>query len=304
MKAWQSIDTLEELHNYFHSESVCASLLYQMKWPEGFVCSRCRHGHAYIIQTRRLPLYECRMCRHQSSLTTGTVMEGSRTPLQKWFTAFWLASRPDAGINAVQLSSIIKVTYKTAWLMLHKIRAAISHADAARPLEGKVQGIVAFQGLTYHSMLELHPREYPLIVSASVKEDGLESKFKMKLVKQEHLSGKLLLRSGCDHFTALHVTETALETTIIRHPYRTRRDNRLYQAFNRARRWMNDTFHGIGEKYLQRYLDEFCFRLNATTQPTSTWERLLCVCMSFPAALEHLFAHHDTSPSSAAQSAA
>ncbi|MCE5168032.1 transposase [Paenibacillus profundus] len=281
MTAWQSIDTLEDLKRKFHTESSCVSFVFHMKWPHGFVCPRCQHTNAYVIQTRRLPLYECRACRHQTSLTAGTVMEGSRTALWKWLTAFWLVSRSDRGINAVYLSSIIGVTYKTAWLMLHKIRAAISMSDVDRPLAGKVQGIVAFHGTSYHSMLELHPRESPLVIATSVTPDDQLDELKMKLVKKAHLSDKYLLRSGCDRFVALHVTATAFEPSIIQQPYRARRDSRLYRTFKRARRWMNDTFHGIGATYLQRYLDEFCFRYNATAQRASAWERLVCICMSF-----------------------
>ncbi|WP_019422346.1 transposase [Paenibacillus sp. OSY-SE] len=278
MEALQSVDTLEELQRQFHNESSCVSFLYNLKWPHGFVCPRCQHAHAYVIRTRRLPLYECRACRHQTSLIAGTVMEGSRTSLQKWLTAFWLVSRSDIGINAVRLSSIIEVTYKTAWLMLHKIRAAISRGDTVRPLAGMVHGFVAFYG--HHPSRQLNPRECPLIVAESVMPDGQTGELKMKLVEPTHHSNKLLLRSDCEHFADLHVAKTATETSIIRHNFQVRRNSPLYQSFKRAWRWMNDTFHGIGAKYLQAYLDEFCFRFNTSLQHTSAWEQLLCLCVA------------------------
>ncbi|MCE5173297.1 transposase [Paenibacillus profundus] len=278
MEALQSIDTLEELQRQFHSESSCVSFLYKLKWPKGFVCPRCQHAHAYVIRTRRLPLYECRACRHQTSLIVGTVMEGSRTSLQKWLTTFWLVSRSDIGINAVRLSSIIQVTYKTAWLMLRKIRASISRADTDRPLAGVVHGFVAFYGS--HPSRQLNPRECPLIVAESVTLDGQTGELKMKLVEPTRLSDKLLLRSDCDQFAELHVAKTATETSITRHNCRVRRKNPLYQSFKRAWHWMNDTFHGIGAKYLQAYLDEFCFRFNSSLHHTSAWEQLLCLCVA------------------------
>ncbi|WP_019418966.1 transposase [Paenibacillus sp. OSY-SE] len=278
MEALQSIATLEELRRQFHTESSCFHFLYKLKWPHGFVCPRCQHAHTYVIRTRRLPLYECRACRHQTSLIAGTVMEGSRTSLQKWLTAFWLVSRSDTGINAVRLSSIIEVTYKTAWLMLHKIRAAISRTDTERPLQGVVHGFVAFYGR--HPSRQLNPRECPLIVAESVTPDGQTGEIKMKLVEPTGHCNKLLLRSDCEHFAALHVAKTAAETSIIRHNYRVRRNRPLFQSFRRAWRWMNDTFHGIGAKYLQTYLDEFCFRFNASLHHTSAWEQLLYICMA------------------------
>jgi transposase-like protein len=84
----------------FNSEEACADYLFQIKWPHGFVCPRCHHHDYYKMTTRRLPLYECAHCHHQASLTVGTVMEGSRTPLQKWFIAFYRLSQPHS-INAL-----------------------------------------------------------------------------------------------------------------------------------------------------------------------------------------------------------
>ncbi|MCM3338307.1 transposase [Paenibacillus sp. MER TA 81-3] len=278
MEALQSIATLEDLQRQFHTQSSCVSFLYKLKWPHGFVCPRCQHAHAYIIQTRRLPLYECRACRHQTSLIAGTIMEGSRTSLQKWLTAFWLVSRSDIGINAVRLSLIIEVTYKTAWLMLHKIRAAISRADTNRPLTGEVHGFVTFYAR--HPSRQLNSGESPLIVAESVTLDGEVGELKMKLVEPTRLSDGLLLRSDCEQFANLHVAKTTTETSIIRHNFRIRRNSPLYQSFKCAWRWMNDTFHGIGAKYLQTYLDEFCFRFNTSLHHTSAWEQLLCLCVA------------------------
>ncbi|WP_260982263.1 transposase, partial [Paenibacillus sp. 32O-W] len=53
--------------NRFKTEEDCIQFIYQAKWPDGFSCPRCRHRQAYVIRSRRLPLYECRSCRHQTS---------------------------------------------------------------------------------------------------------------------------------------------------------------------------------------------------------------------------------------------
>lgn len=75
MNVWDSIHSVEELLQLFHNEAEINSFLFHMKWPSGFVCPRCHHGEAYVIKTRRLPLYDCRACRHQTSLIAGTIME-------------------------------------------------------------------------------------------------------------------------------------------------------------------------------------------------------------------------------------
>ncbi|WP_213429100.1 transposase [Paenibacillus dendritiformis] len=280
MVNWEDIDSVEQLEHQFPTESDCAAFLTQLKWPQGFVCPRCSHSHAYLIKSRRLPLHQCSACGYQASITAGTVMEGSRTSLRKWLIALWLVSRSDKGINAVQLQSIIQVTYKTAWLILHKIRAAISHRDANHPLPGIIQGIVAFYGRSIRSPIELHPKECPLIIAESVTGTSAHTGLlKMKKVDPKHCSKKLLLPSGCDHFAAWH-TENPDETYINRFHIQVRRNSRLYQTFRKAWRWMNNTFHGIGSKYLQAYLDEFSFRYNALVEHECTMQRLLQLCMS------------------------
>ncbi|NGP61088.1 IS1595 family transposase [Paenibacillus thiaminolyticus] len=299
MNVWESIHSVEELLQLFHNEAEINSFLFHMKWPSGFVCPRCHHGEAYVIKTRRLPLYDCRACRHQTSLIAGTIMEGSRTALWKWLTAIWLVSRADLSLNAVQLRSLIQVTYKTAWSMLHKIRTAISRADTAQPLEGEVHGIVAFYGRPFYSPILLHERESPIIVAESgiaesansgsansrsvieMNEQGTHTRrIKMKIVDRMHCSGKSLLRTGCDEFAKLHA-HCDSTVSITRYYFHVRRKGYLYQTFKRAWQWMNNTFHGIGSTYLQLYLDEFCFRHNAAADGTASWSNLLRSCLSF-----------------------
>nr|WP_052476248.1 transposase [Cohnella kolymensis] len=122
---------------YFDNEEICIRILYSSRWPTGFRCPRCDHAHAYTIRTRRLPLYECGSCRLQTSLIAGTIFEGSRTPLRLWFQAIFLHALP-GGISAIRLASIIGTTYKTAWLICHKIRHAMTEADNHKKLTGLV----------------------------------------------------------------------------------------------------------------------------------------------------------------------
>ena len=276
----ENIAALEELYRQFPAESACVDYLVQWKWPHGFSCPRCSHHSAYITKTRRLPIYECRACRHQTTPTVGTVMEGSRTSLRKWFAAFWLFSRAQEGINAVRLRSLIQVTYKTAWSMLHKIRAAISQAHAEKRLSGEVQGIVVFYGRAYRPSVELHPGECALIVAESIVPEGELPQLKMTLVDKKHVIEKRLHRSGTEQFIADHVEpSTAARVSIVDQYFRVRRNSPLYQTFRQACRWLNDTFHGIGPKYLQRYIDEFIFHKNLDTS-VSLWARLLSLCTS------------------------
>jgi len=122
----------------FASESDCYDYLSDLKWPNGYLCPRCSHDRAIVMTIRRMPLYQCRSCHHQTTLTAGTIMEGSRTPLRKWLSAFFFLSIDEIGVNALQMQTLLQVTYKTAWSICQKIRQAISQLDAEQPLSGLV----------------------------------------------------------------------------------------------------------------------------------------------------------------------
>ncbi|MGG3838898.1 transposase [Paenibacillus thiaminolyticus] len=278
MKGWLGVDTLEGVVNRFPTEASCVPVLFSFKWPHGFRCPNCRHHHAYVIRTRRLPLYECGSCRHQTSLTAGTIFEGSRTSLRKWIVAIWLVSNPKEGISAVRLRSIINVTYKTAWSMLHKIRTAISCADEDERLEDYVHGFIAFNGPKLYPSVDLAPREQPIIVAASLAPNGEERHYKMKQVNRQYMSGKLLLPCGCDRFIEEHISAPESNVSIIRQRFRVKHNSPLYAVFRRAQRWLCDTFRGISGKYLQYYLDEFCYRENSRARETAGWELLAAIC--------------------------
>lgn len=78
---------LIQFQKAFQMEEACHRHLVKMKWPDGFRCPKCKHDNAYEITTRKLPLYECVNCRHQTTVIAGTIFGKTRTDLVKWFWA-------------------------------------------------------------------------------------------------------------------------------------------------------------------------------------------------------------------------
>lgn len=261
----------------FNTEADCVDFLFQIKWPNGYCCSRCSHRHAYKITTRRLPLYECATCRHQTSPTVGTVMEGSRTELRKWFLALFLVADYRRGINAVELSRRIQVTYKTAWLMLHKIRHSMGQADTAIMLSGFVQVNSACYGRPYNPSICRHPKEYPLLIGASVNDRNEPVYVKMKLVPENHMREKKILPLGTDVFAKQHIKLGSHVVFTIKR-YVPNRLKPLLPIFAESNKWINNTFHGLGPRHLQAYLNEFCYRLNQRFKNQQIFERLVHLC--------------------------
>lgn len=130
---------LIQFQNLFTSEEACQVHLFNMKWPDGYKCDRCEHEQYYETTTRKLKLYECKKCRYQATVTVGTVLERTRTDLTKWFLAIYLVAHDKRGVSATLLTQELDITYKTAWLMLHKIRRAMGERDAQYTLAGIVE---------------------------------------------------------------------------------------------------------------------------------------------------------------------
>ncbi|HEY0826740.1 MAG TPA: IS1595 family transposase [Bacilli bacterium] len=300
--------TIEEFLVEFQSEEMCLHYLIQQKWPAGYACDRCGCRSAYRTHTRRLPLFECVDCRYQASPLVGTVIEGSRTPLRKWFVALFLLSQDTIKTNATELSRIINVTYKTGWLILQKIRYAIGQADANVSLSGLVSVTGAIYGQPYNPTFNRHPQETPALIGASMSNKSMDNKsmtnksmndasnnggsandgsnsevheptyVKIKLVPDEHLNEKDILRSATEAYTRQHVEKGATTNYIIKR-YIKLTERPTYPLFKESRKWINKTFHALGRRHLQAYLNEFCFRLNCKLRNTvSIFQELTQIC--------------------------
>jgi|GEM_PF-145431 len=269
--AWQALS--DALDTLFSSEERCAGLLFRARWPRGFRCPACRHPKAFVIRTRRLPLFECCRCRRQTSVTSGTIMERSRTPLTSWFKALFLLSQP-CGINAKQLSGLISVTYKTAWLIAHKIRHAMGRNEEGRLLRGLVKIHPVRYGYTGY-----HDAGHPLWLGVSVAK-GRIVEIRCRQPAPEHVDANRNIRKeGWWAFCGRHVHPRAIVTPPERLKYGKDRMVPALVALGAAiGQWLNRTFGGIGAKHLQRYLDEYCFRINVHNRGEPVMERLLQGC--------------------------
>jgi ISXO2-like transposase domain/Transposase zinc-ribbon domain len=114
-----------ELAQRFSDDAACARHLFHRRWPKGFVCPACAGVKGWELSTKRFT-WECAGCGRQTSVTAGTVMHRSKLPLTLWFAAIHLLSSHSNGISALQLQAQLGLrSYKTAWLLLHKLRRAM-----------------------------------------------------------------------------------------------------------------------------------------------------------------------------------
>ena len=137
---------LPEFFKRYGTERQCQQALAQARWPQGFVCPRCQGTFYSLISTRTHPLYQCSSCLHQTSLIAGTIMQATKLPLTKWFLAMYLISQSKQGISAMALMRHLGVSYPSAWLMQHKLMAAMAQRDGRYSLADEVQLDDAYLG--------------------------------------------------------------------------------------------------------------------------------------------------------------
>jgi transposase-like protein len=122
---------------FFPDEMACQRYLEQLSWPHGFQCPECGDAREPWRGSRHRLV--CRSCGHQTTVTAGTLFQGTRTPLRQWFAAAWLVTTAEQGVSARQLARELRLgSYETAWTMLHRFRRAMVRSGRPR-LVGRVE---------------------------------------------------------------------------------------------------------------------------------------------------------------------
>lgn len=279
---------LGEFLKLFSSERQCREFLESMRWRTGFVCPKCGCQHSYRLSNG---LRQCAQCRRQTSVTAGTVLHRSHVRLTTWFLAFYLVCCDKRGISAVQLAAQAGVTYKTAWYMLMRIRAAMGQRDAEHRLEGVIEFDDAyFGGPTTGKKRGRSTEKAKVFVALSLDAHGNPRYLKMRVTQNiKQASVKKFAQSA---FTEDSVVRSdgyrsyipALKDYIHEHkPYDPASGllHWLHIVVSNAKAFILGTYHGLPKARLQPYLDEFCFRFSRRAFAGALLERLaMAVCAS------------------------
>ncbi len=129
------------LMSEFGTEDKCREILEELRWPEGIKCTRCQSDKISRIKDRNQ--FDCDVCRYQFSVLSGTIFHDTHLPLQKWFVAIYLTVESKKGMSANQMKRTLGVSYKTAWYLCHRIRAAMTELEP-RKLRGTVEADEAY----------------------------------------------------------------------------------------------------------------------------------------------------------------
>ncbi|MFD2332204.1 hypothetical protein ACFSR7_23350 [Cohnella sp. GCM10020058] len=201
-------------------------------------------------------------------------MHGTRTPLRHWFRAMqWLAEET----TSVELAEILDVTYKTAWLIGHKLRDALPIEAEEQKLRGSVAVTGGIYGWRCFSSLVTEPTDQPIVIGAEI--DG-EDVVAVKLVQMDlYLAGqsRLLTRYVYDVFSEHHV-ETDFKN-VKTYAYRGMKSFKpLSAVLMHAMHWFDHVLQGLGPKHLQAYLNQQTFLFNFSSSKMLMMNHLLLSC--------------------------
>ena len=276
----------------FRTEKACQKHLFELRWPQGYRCPRCQHDKAYFHRTRHL--YACKACGYQTSLTAGTIFHKTRTPLRKWFWMIFLMGRQKSGASMLSLQRILEIrTYKTVWVMGHKIRQAMAERDADYKLAGLIELDDTYvggpkpgkrgRGAAGKSKVVVAvetPGDKPRF--AAMRQVPRVSADEIKAMAQACLAAEVVARTdGWQAYRVLNSESSFhLPTVTGSGKNAARLFPWVHTLIANVKGNIRGVYHGVSEKHLPRYLAEFCYRFNRRFWEPQMFNRMVTACLN------------------------
>jgi transposase-like protein len=278
--------TLPDVNEMYGTDERCRQLLERLRWPEGVQCPRCKDTR--VSRLKDYARYECVGCEYQFSVTSGTIFHDSHLDLPVWFLAVLLLCEAKKGMSAMQLKRTIwgqhNGSYKTAWYLCHRIRAAMKEVDQPM-LHGTVEMDETYVGGRERAGKGWNRPDNNKEIVIGLRQRGGELRFfhasdvksgtLAKYIK-ENVSAdvdvmvtdempaypKALIGAGVHgskHKTIRHKSKVYVDGDI--------HTNTVESAFSLLKRGIMGSWHKISAKHLPAYLDEMTFRFNRRKSP-------------------------------------
>ncbi|MGO9256296.1 MAG: IS1595 family transposase [Bryobacteraceae bacterium] len=282
----------------FGTPEACNDFLEKMRWPDGVECVHCgsKAVSKYVkergVRTRKNPitgepelkpvpariLYVCRSCKKQFSVTDGTIFNDTHLALEKWYMATALMVNAKKGLSALQLKRDLKVAYKTAWFLSHRIRKAMGLIEAAddTKLTGIVEADETYVGGKYDKRRKRAKYDKEPVFGV-VERDGRARTHHMRPVTLKNVVEKIKGEVSIDA-DAIYTDDSQLYGTaagcIKSHKHETvdhsakewvRGDvhtGTIDGYWGLLKRGIIGSYHQVSIKHLHRYLNEFQFKWN------------------------------------------
>lgn len=287
---------LVDFFRRFPSEKECAEYLFQIRWPQGFICPKCQTKGGYFLSERKITECSNPECKQQTSITAGTVLHRTKQNLHTWFWATYLFTSLTPSISAKQFQKQLGIkTYETAFCMLHKLRSALVAPGRDR-LHGEVEVDEGYVGGKEEGCIGRGVEDKKIVIGAVELIRWTDSKSgrarvrcgRVRFQMIPNVQGKTLKK-----FVNAHVERNSKVNTDGWRGYSILSDDgyhhvpktqspgeeslpHFHRVFSNLKTWLQGTFHGnMSSKHLQAYLNEFTFRFNRRYIPGNAFDRAL-----------------------------
>jgi transposase-like protein len=271
---------LMQLMKDFDTDAECRTVLEDLRWPTGVRCVRCDLDKIYRAEQKKArQQFDCASCGYQFSVTVGTIFQDSKLPLQTWFAATFLLCEAKKGMSSNQLKRTLGVSYKTAWYLSHRIRAAMKDADAPL-LTGEVEADESWIGGRRKGRGKGNWRQDKTMVMGALSRGG-EVRFKIDKRPIKATIHKFLDESVSRDAAALYTDElmsyNGWVDTDTRHGSVVHKDeewvrgdihtNGIEGVWSLFKRSIVGSYHQLSAKHMDAYLDEMAWRFNNRDNP-------------------------------------
>jgi transposase-like protein len=292
-------DSLFDLMTAFPDEQACTDHLRSIRWRDGEFCPYCGKGRIYHFSDRKT--FKCGDCRERFSIKVGTIFADTKLPLRKWFMAIWMITNHPKGIASTTLAKDLKITQKSAWFVLHRLRHAARTQSFNAPLKGPAETDTHFVG---GSERNKHANKRTpgtrggkgkAVVLGVMERQGEHRIAHLPAENIQHIHGyikenlepgsKLMsdedrMFRGLRHHYDLKMVKHALGEYV---RYSADGDdvhnNSMESVWALLRRQIIGTHHWVSPKHLQRYIDEMSWRFNRRDMRVTGRMNDLFVCV-------------------------
>lgn len=275
----QDFNSLYDMMEAFPTEQQAIDHLREIRWGKDDVNAHCPHcGSTKVYHFSDNKNHKCGDCRKRFSIKVGTIFEDSKIQLRKWFMAIWLITSHKKGIASTTLAKDIKVTQKTAWFMLHRLRHASQTKSFNAPLTGDVEVDETYTGgksKNMHKKDRKARKQYTnkaAIVGFQQRNGELRAihvpsttKPIMHSVVRENVSHEArLITDSAQYYKGLtgeynHDSVNHSEGEYVRDDIHTNSIESVWALFKRQ---LLGTHHWVSKKHLQSYVNEMTWRFN------------------------------------------
>ena len=265
--------TLIDVVNLFDTDAKCREMLVRLRWPSGAKCPRCQSEVIDLATAKQI--FYCKDCDYQFTVTAGTIFNDSHLSLQKWFFATLLLCESRKGHSANQMKRELGVSYKTAWYLCHRIRAAMKEAQH-QMLDGTVEIDETYVG-GKRKRSDGSPRANKEIVIGIRQRNGHLRFLHAKDVKSDTLY-KIIHDNVSEDVDVIVTDDFASYPGAMGSNFKDKHrsinhsagvyvvgdthTNTVESAFSLLKRGIIGTWHRISAKHLAAYLSEMQFRFN------------------------------------------